>query len=96
MTMAWPVATTASSSGSGVARKLQPSGGSINDANKGSWAAGIRSLGLAEEGVGYAMDEHNANLVTADMQKRANKARADIIAGSLAVHDYMSNNSCTM
>ena len=42
------------------------------------------------------MDEHNANLVSADMQNRANKARDDIIAGKLKVHDYMSNNSCTM
>ena len=67
---------------------------SFNDANGGSWKAGIQSLGLAEGGVDWALDEHNAALVTDDMKNKVNAAKADIIAGKIAVHDYMSDNSC--
>lgn len=55
---------------------------------------GINTLGLKEGGVDYALDEHNAKLVTADMQKRVDAAKADIIGGKLKVIDYMVNNAC--
>lgn len=51
-------------------------------------------LGLAEDGVGYAVDEHNAELVTDAMQAAVEDARAKIIAGEIEVHDYMSDNTC--
>ena len=40
-------------------------------AKDGSWKAGVRNLGAAEGGVGYAVDEHNRGLITADMEKKA-------------------------
>jgi len=43
---------------------------------------------------GYAMDEHNAALVSADMKKQVEAARADIISGKLRVVDYTVANSC--
>ena len=52
-------------------------------------------LGLKEGGVDWALDEHNKSLITADMQKLVEKAKADIIAGNIKVHDYMSDNTCT-
>ncbi len=55
---------------------------------------GIQALGLAEDGVGYAMDDNNKPLVTADMQAAVDKAKADIISGALKVHDYMEDNKC--
>jgi basic membrane protein A and related proteins len=55
---------------------------------------GITALGLKEGGVDYAMDEHNAKLVTADMKRRVDAAKADIIAGKLLVVDYTVANSC--
>jgi basic membrane protein A len=55
---------------------------------------GIHALGLAQEGVGYALDEHNKDLVNADMQAKVEAAKADIIAGKIAVHDYMADNKC--
>jgi basic membrane protein A and related proteins len=55
---------------------------------------GINVMSLANDGVGYAMDENNAALVTADMQAAVDKAAADIKAGTLVVHDYMSDNTC--
>lgn len=69
---------------------------SFNLAHKGGWKAGVQVLGLAEGGVDYAMDKHNADLVSREMQSTVDKAKADIIAGKLKVHDYMSNNNCTM
>ncbi len=65
-------------------------------AHKGTWRAGVQVLGLAEGGVDYALDEHNASLIDADMRARVDQAKADIISGKLAVHDYMSNNSCDL
>ena len=60
-----------------------------------TWAAGIKDLGLAEDGVGWALDEHNRSLITDEMQGQVEAARAAIVAGEMNVHDYMSNNSCT-
>jgi len=59
-------------------------------AREGIWKAGVRSLGVAEGGVGYALDDNNRKLITADMEKRLQQARADIVAGKIKVTDYMS------
>jgi basic membrane protein A and related proteins len=55
---------------------------------------GIASLGLAEGGVDYAMDDNNAKLVTATMRAKVDAAKADIISGKLKVIDYMAANAC--
>ena len=55
---------------------------------------GINVMGLANDGVGYAMDEHNAALVTPEMQAAVDEAAAKIKSGELVVHDYMSDNTC--
>jgi basic membrane protein A and related proteins len=55
---------------------------------------GVTALGLAEGGVDYAMDEHNAKLVSADMKKKVDAAKADIISGKIKVIDYMANSAC--
>jgi len=55
---------------------------------------GVTALGLKEGGVDYALDEHNARLVTAEMKKRVEAARADIISGKIQVVDYMAHNAC--
>ncbi len=55
---------------------------------------GITVLGLKEGGVDYAMDEHNAKLVSADMKKKVEAAKADIISGKIKVADYMADNAC--
>ena len=56
--------------------------------------AGNFNMTLANGGVGYAMDENNKDLVTADMQATVDAASAKIAAGELAVHDYTSDDSC--
>jgi basic membrane protein A len=55
---------------------------------------GFNIMGISNGGVGYALDEHNASLITADMQASVDAASGQIANGSLAVHDYMSDNSC--
>ena len=59
-------------------------------AQDGSWEAGAQSLGLADEGVGYALDEHNDALITDDMKAELEDAKAKIISGELEVTDYYS------
>jgi basic membrane protein A len=57
-------------------------------------APGINVMDLAAGGVGYALDEHNAALVSDDMKAAVDAAAAQIAAGTLKVHDYMSDETC--
>lgn len=66
----------------------------FTDAKDGNWSSGIYSLGLAEGGVDWALDEHNQALITDDMKAAVDQAKADIISGKIAVHDYMATESC--
>src|SRR5258706_5137236 len=63
---------------------------SFKAAKDGLWQPGVRSLGVAENGVGYSIDQYNRLLMTADMERRLQQARADIIAGKIKVTDYMA------
>jgi len=55
---------------------------------------GFNVLGLANDGVGYAMDEYNTSLVSAEMLAAVEEAKAKIISGEIAVYDYMSDETC--
>ncbi len=66
----------------------------LKDGMAGTFSAGVLSLGLAEGGVDWAQDEHNAGLLTDALKAAVEKARADIIGGRIAVHDYMSDSNC--
>ncbi|WBU64537.1 BMP family lipoprotein [Paracoccus aerodenitrificans] len=55
---------------------------------------GIKVWDVASEGVGVAMDENNAELVTDEMQAAVDEARAKITSGEIEVHDYMTDNTC--
>ena len=52
------------------------------------------TLDLSDDGVGYAMDEYNAELITDEMQTSVEEAKAQIIAGDIKVHNYTSDDSC--
>ena len=60
----------------------------------GDAKGGFQAFNLADEGVDYAMDENNADLVTAEMQASVDAAKAKIISGEVVVHDYTSDDSC--
>ena len=59
-----------------------------------SLTTGFNVMGLAEDGVGYALDEHNESLVNAKMISMLEAEKAKIVSGQIKVHDYMSDNSC--
>ena len=60
----------------------------------GGFKAEVVTLGLAEGGVDWAQDEHNADLVTEDVRAAIEQAKADIISGKISVHNYESDSAC--
>ena len=62
----------------------------FKSARDGTWRGGVRVLGLAEGGVGWALDEHNRSLISPDMEAAIEKARKAIIAGEIKVTDYLA------
>ena len=61
---------------------------------EGTFETGIQVLDLSSEGVGYALDDNNAELVSQEMQTAVDQAREQIISGEIMVHDYTSDDSC--
>ena len=64
------------------------------DTKADKFTGGVQSLGVKEDGVSAAIDEHNQALITPEMLGAVEKAKADIIAGTIKVHDYMSDKAC--
>jgi basic membrane protein A len=60
----------------------------IMDAKNGTWKGGPIVLGLADQGVDYALDEFNRKLITPAMEAKLNQAKADIISGKLKVAEF--------
>jgi basic membrane protein A len=52
---------------------------------------GPQQLGLKEDGVVLAIDQHNDKLLTPDLRKRLDAIQAEIVAGKVKVPDYMVN-----
>ena len=68
----------------------------LKDAMRGRFSAGTVTLGLAEGGVDWALDEHNEKLIAPPVRAAIEKARADIIAGRISVHDYVTDRRCPL
>jgi len=66
----------------------------FKDAMDGEFETGVQVLGLAENGVGYAVDENNQDLLTDEMVAELEEAKAKIVSGEIEVHNYMSDESC--
>ena len=64
------------------------------DAKAGTWTSGVTVLGLAEHGVGWALDDYNKALITPAMKAAVDKAEKDILSGTIVVHDYMADKTC--
>ncbi|OEZ62487.1 MULTISPECIES: BMP family protein [unclassified Duganella] len=60
----------------------------------GTWKAGVTAKGLKEDGVDWALDEHNRKLITPEIEKRVIGARKDIIDGKVKVIDIRSGAAC--
>ncbi|MEM9196769.1 MAG: BMP family ABC transporter substrate-binding protein [Pseudomonadota bacterium] len=66
----------------------------FTDAMNEDYSYGFYVLGLKEGGVGYAMDDNNAALVSDAMKTAVEEAAAKIKSGEIVVHDYMSDSAC--
>ena len=66
------------------------------DTHKGMFSAGVVQLGLAEDGVDWAVDEHNQELVAGDIEASVAAAREAIVSGKIKVHNYEDDQSCPM
>lgn len=60
----------------------------------GGLVSGVTVYDLTNNGVGYAVDENNEALLSAEVQEAVAAAQAAIFSGELAVHDYFSSSSC--
>jgi basic membrane protein A len=67
---------------------------SFKAAQSNTWKGGTQVLGLKEGGVDWALDKDNEKLITPEMKAKVDAVKADIVAGKIVVHDYMSNNAC--
>ncbi len=61
---------------------------SIKLMKEGKFEAGFFRYGLKAKGVDYALDQHNAALVSESDKKTLEGLRADIISGKIKVPDY--------
>lgn len=60
----------------------------IKDAKEGKFKAGTHRFSLKDQGIDYAMDQYNKDLITPEMKEKVEKAKQDIISGKLVVPDY--------
>jgi basic membrane protein A len=68
----------------------------LNRARDGSWEAGIDRLGLAEGGVDWAVDRHNALLIDEAVFESVEAAKREIVAGRRVVLDINATGQCPL
>jgi basic membrane protein A len=54
----------------------------------GKFTAGMTRYGLTNDGIDYVVDEYNKNIVTAEMIKKVNELKSQIVDGQISVPDY--------
>jgi len=64
--------------------------------DEATFKPGITILGLANDGVGYAIDDNNKDLVSAEDIAALEDLKAKIIAGEIEVHDYTTDSTCPL
>jgi len=62
----------------------------VQDEVAGKFKGGVHIYGLDNNGVDYALDQYNRDLIPPDVIERVNKAKQDIIAGRIKVTDAMA------
>ena len=61
----------------------------VQEVVSGKFSAGLHVFGLDKDGVGYAMDEFNKDLITAEAIQEVEAAKQKIISGQIKVTDAM-------
>lgn len=67
-----------------------------NAGDDATFKPGKIDLGLEGDFVGYALDEHNKDLITEDMITQVEALKAKVLSGEIVVHDYESDSSCPL
>lgn len=62
----------------------------VQDRVNGKFQGGLHVYGLENDGVGYAMDQYNQNLVSPDVLQAVEEAKKKIISGQIQVTDAMN------
>ncbi|MFN2510098.1 MAG: BMP family protein [Pyrinomonadaceae bacterium] len=62
----------------------------VKDVVNGQFKAGFHVYGLDKDGVAYAMDSHNKDLISEETIKQTEEARQKIISGEIKVTDAMT------
>ncbi len=60
----------------------------VYDVVDGEFEGGLQNLGLAEDGVGYALDEYNQALIPQEVVDELDSVRQQIIDGEIVVTDF--------
>jgi basic membrane protein A len=63
----------------------------VNDVVNKRFSPGLHVFGLDKDGVGYAMDDYNKDLVTPEAIQEAEAAKKKIIGGEIKVTDAMGS-----
>jgi basic membrane protein A len=66
----------------------------FKSAKDGTFKGGVKVFGVKEGGVGFAEDEWNKAVLSAEAKTAAEAAKADIISGKIQVHSFMADNKC--
>jgi basic membrane protein A len=64
----------------------------IKDVVEGRFRGGRHVYGLEIDGVGYALDEHNQDLIPEEVLTRIEEIKAAIVAGEIQVTDYTATH----
>jgi basic membrane protein A len=63
----------------------------VKDVVNHKFSPGLHTFGLDKDGVGYAMDDFNKDLVSPDAIQQAEEAKKKIIAGEIKVTDAIGS-----
>ena len=63
---------------------------SVKDLAEGRFKGGIHEFGMDNDGIGYALDDYNRNLIPQPVIDEVERAKQDIIAGRIRVTDAMA------
>ena len=66
----------------------------LKSAEAGHFTAGIDLRGLKENGIDWALDQYNRELISPEIETKINQIKAKIISKKIIVHDYTEDNSC--
>ena len=64
----------------------------VKDVVENRFAGGVHVYGLEIDGVGYALDQYNEDLIPPEVLRRVEAIKQDIVAGKIKVTDYTATH----